>query len=291
MTNDEKLHLPIFMEPQETHIDDLMPRFQAIPKKIEKSYISYSEFAKWMACSWAHKLKYVDKIKLDGASVHTEYGKTVHEALEYYAKTKEILSDETLRENLTKKFLEVSGASSEKESKWHDHLTPSLLEAIEVFNATFPDWELIQAELELSEKIEGHEREFYGFVDLVFTTTGKRGKKEVWLVDWKTTTKPWWSQQKQDKLKQAQLVLYKHYVAAKLGLALSDIKLAFVTIAREPGKGKSRIEIIPVSAGPVTIQKALEDLYFCLGSIDKGFYRKNRNSCKYCEYKGTEHCP
>jgi hypothetical protein len=284
---EQKLHLPIFTEPT---LDELMPQTTPAVKKIEKDYISYSEWAKWMGCSWAHKLHYIDKIKLDGASVHTEYGKTIHWGLEHYAKTKEIVSDKALREDLTKRFLLVPGASEEKESKWHDQLTPSLLETIEVFNREFPDWELIQAEMELSEPIENHARKFQGFVDIVFATTGKRGKKEVWLADWKTTTKPWWSQQKQDKVKQAQLVFYKHFVATKLGLDLTDVKIAFITIAREPGKGKSRIEIIPVSAGPVTIRKALEDLDFCLGSVEKGYYRKNRNSCKYCKYKDTEHC-
>ena len=64
------------------------------PLQIEqkKDYISYSELSTWMECNYRHKLKYIDKIKLDGPSEHTEFGTLIHEILEEFLKTKKLLN-------------------------------------------------------------------------------------------------------------------------------------------------------------------------------------------------------
>ena len=100
-----------------------------------------------------------------------------------------------------------------------------------------------------------------------------------------------------DKKKTLQLVLYKHFWAQKLKVDLSDIRCGFVLLKRTPAKDKetglkrSRCELVPVSVGDKSIANGLADLGRMLGSVKKKFYSKNRDSCRFCEYKSTVHCP
>lgn len=106
-----------------------------------------------------------------------------------------------------------------------------------------------------------------------------------------TTARGWFAEKRRDPVVRMQLALYKHFFSQEFGVPLSDIKLAFVLIKRNVKEDKSdRFEVLDISAAEVTIQKALDTLRKHIVSVEKGLFLKNRNSCKWCDYKNTTHC-
>ena len=49
-------------------------------------------------------------------------------------------------------------------------------------------------------------------------------------------------------------------------------------------------ELVTVSVGDKAVEKAMGTIDNMLGYIQKKMFPKNRESCKYCPYNGTEHC-
>ena len=54
---------------------------------------------------------------------------------------------------------------------------------------------------------------------------------------------------------------------------------------------KDHVEIFRVTSGPRKVQNATELLIKGVKTINSGVHFKNRNSCKFCEFKNTDHCP
>lgn len=264
--------------------------------------VSYTELSNWVECAWRHKLKYLNGIELeeDGPSIHTEYGQLMHDALEYYLKERKFEPFEDLRTKL-KGMLDVlseSALKNQDKQAFIDSVEPVLVQVPSFMDQTFgPNWKFHAAELALFEPIEGEpDKVFKGFVDAMFTvpkpstsTTLKRNPNVLWIVDWKCSGS-FWSPMKV-KEKQMQLVLYKHYVSKKLKIDPRDIMTGFVILKRsvKPSKtGNIRLEEVTINAA--SINSTLQQLARFFMSVRKGFFAKNRDSCKFCVYKGTKHC-
>ena len=61
-------------------------------------------------------------------------------------------------------------------------------------------------------------------------------------------------------------------------------------LKREAKQGKT-CELISVSAGPTVETKARKLVSSMITGVKRGMFLKNRNSCLFCEYKDTAHCP
>ena len=94
---------------------------------------------------------------------------------------------------------------------------------------------------------------------------------------------------KQDLLITAQIVLYKYYWSIKHKIPLKDIRCGFVLLKREALPGKT-CDLVTVSAGPKTLERSLKMVSDMIYSVRKGMFLKNRDSCRFCQYKDTEHC-
>jgi hypothetical protein len=300
-----------------------------------KHHVSYSEINVFLECSYKHKLQYIDKVGSDAGSIHTEYGKTAHDLLETFLRTRQLPTAQDIS-NAQKTFQERCKALIENHNvKISDTDVVSfsgalvgIVEQVAAFlDETYPGWEPVAAEYNLFESISGQQnRWFKGFIDSVIRIPRKRKKKvslnvlpqqaplrfsdlhdeiieeqkkpminnvdwEYVVIDWKTTQSGWSADKKRDFNKQLQLVLYKHFFCSIYNLDLSDVKCAFVLIKKQARKSDgSRIELVPVSVGPVTQQKALQALTNTVKQISAGRTIKNRNSCRYCPYYGTKHC-
>jgi len=92
-----------------------------------------------------------------------------------------------------------------------------------------------------------------------------------------------------DPKKTMQLAFYKHFYARKHNLTLKDVKCGFILLRRSKKKGNC--ELVTVSVGDKAVEKAMGTIDTMLGYIQKRMFPKNRESCKYCPYAGTEHCP
>ena len=131
--------------------------------------------------------------------------------------------------------------------------------------------------------------QFKGFIDAVILSKDKRGKNKIWLLDWKTAGWGWRPQKKQDFNYQMQLILYKHFWSQKHNIDPKDIKIGFILLKRD-GKNGKRCELVEVSGSEAKIQKATKTVRSMLAAVRKGFFPKNYSACRWCEFKGTEHC-
>jgi len=251
-----------------------------------KPHVSFSEVKNWHECGWRHKLIYVDKIVIDRPSPNLDFGTAVHAECEDYLKTKS-MNIARLENTLRQKWEEKKFENVEtwiKEAK-------QILEDVPAFlDENFPEWTCIAAEHPLYEPIEDHDISFKGFVDGMIKAKNKRGQWCLWVIDWKTSgPRGWSSDKRRDPLIQSQVVLYKNFCSQKFEIDPKDIKCGFVLLKRGLKKGKA-CELIEVSAGPKTLEKSSKYVTSMIGGVKTNKFMKNRSSCKFCDYKGTEHC-
>ena len=234
------------------------------------------------------------------------------------------------REHCDKLKEEYGVEVSDKDFNDFSASIPEIANAVpEFLNETFPEWTGFAAEHALYESVAGQTNKWFkGYIDTIIripkNARKKRGSSlpdsegkavpmrlselvgqvktdeekqqfgdgyEFWILDWKTTSWGWDAMKKRDFQKQLQLVFYKHYFCRLLGLRLDQVKCGFVLLKRTPRKSdNSRCELVPVSVGPKTEAKALEVLNNMINQVASGRAIKNRNSCRFCDYNGTEHC-
>ncbi len=273
-----------------------------------KPHVSFSEVKMWKECPWRHKLVHIDKLSDFEASPHLDYGTIVHEAIENFLKTKKIDLEEVYaqienawKENGydTDEYIEKQTASAKKQGwkyrhnqldTWKESAKNCLDRLPSFMDENFGDWKTIEAEHQLYEEIQGVSGEkFKGFIDAIILSE-KEGKKKAWIIDWKTASPRGWNRQKrQDFLMQAQLLLYKSFWSEKMMLRSKDISCAFVLLKKNTPSNKS-IEMVNVSAGPVLMERSQKLVRSAIKGIKAGLLMKNRESCKFCEFKDTEHC-
>ena len=312
------------------HLEVLAPETQTLSPQEDpscflptgKPHVSYSEISDWMDCSERHRLKHVLKIALDKPSVHTEFGRAVHDAMEGFIKTRVLpdpVATKVLFEELCVKLDTDHGVKiSDKERDSFSVSIPSILESVPKFlDEEFPGWEGVEAEHALYELISGQDRKYFkGFIDSVIRIPKKKRivKKtgdmpmrlsemagatvnsdaegwEYWIMDWKTSSWGWAPEKKRDFQKHLQLALYKSFYCKVKNLALDQVKCGFVLLKRTPRKSDgSCVELIPVSVGPKTEEKAVGILNNMINQVRSGRALKNRMSCRFCAYHGTPHC-
>ena len=84
-------------------------------------------------------------------------------------------------------------------------------------------------------------------------------------------------------------MLYKYFWSRKHNVPLSDIRCGFILLKRG-GKPGNMCELVTVSVGPKSLERATKMMNSMIKAVSKRFYLKNRNSCKFCDFKDTEYC-
>lgn len=261
-----------------------------------KPHISFSELRDWVDCSFRHKLKYIDKLDVFRPSYHLAFGTAAHAALEDYLNTR-VMKPEIAHAQLEKLWLPEYALAEPNEKdfsieKLKLQLTEILNEVPEFLETEFPGWELVAAEQNLYESIDKHTTKFKGFVDCIIKVRDKKGKEQVWILDWKTSGSGWTPMKKKDPLTGLQLTLYKGFWLQKIAdpeYTLKNVRCAFVILKRK-AKPTKHCERMNVSVGEVTLKRGLKLVDNMLMSVKRGVFIKNRNSCTYCDFKETEHC-
>jgi hypothetical protein len=267
-----------------------------------KPHVSYSEVKMWHQCSWSHKLKYIDGIDENSASVHTSFGKCIHDACESFTKTKFMdieKAKQAIRDVWIAEDFENKTNGKEKVASWLLSAERILTELPGWMDENFPGWEAVSSEELLLESIEKHpELLLKGFVDIIIKTPKpskdptKPVKWQIWVLDYKTCSYYWLKDKVADPNMYNQIVLYKHFWCLKHGVDPKEVRTAFILLRRTvPKKSTGSIKLQPIASGPVTMERAVKWLTDMIFTIKRKFYVKNRFSCKYCPYKETEHCP
>ena len=264
--------------------------FQTLPTG--KPHVSFSEVKLWKECSYRHHLIHVKKIDLSKPSPVLDFGTAVHSSCENYL-LKRVMDVNIAFDRMEKawkmhegvaEFTEDSLQKSKKDAEAILSEVPSFLDK------EFPDWQVVDAEHQLYESVEGHPHAFKGFIDGVIKTKDKKGKEVYWILDWKTTARGWFREKRSDEMVKAQLALYKNYWLQKNpNISFKDVRCGFVLLKKNAKPGE-HCELFAVSLGEVPVKKSLKVVGNMLTSVKRGIFLKNRDSCTYCEFKNTEHC-
>ena len=266
-----------------------------------KPHVSFSEVKAWKECAYRHKLIYIDKIDMFEPSPYLDFGTAVHEGCEAIVENRNVDKDKLLTD--IKKAWEKHGFDDpdwvDRQPGWYKYhnvdewctwASNMWNEVPEFLDKTFPGWKPIKAEEQLYESIDNKDIKFKGFIDAVIVAPDKRGNDKVWILDWKTAQSYGWRREKkQDILMTAQLILYKYFWSRKHSVPLKDIRCGFVLLKRG-GKPGRICELVTVSVGPKALSRALKIVNSMVASVRRGMFLKNRDSCKYCQYKDTEYC-
>lgn len=266
-----------------------------------------AEFAN--VCQHRWKLNYVDGRRSSVYSIHFDFGIAIHEALEKHLTKKDPISVDAAIVMFIEKFRELYGKNNDK------YNTPVAIKGVEdlVKGGTaiihgldkcdeLKNAEVVHNEYPLFEKIDRDDHldvKFKGFIDIVIKTTAKNGDTVLYVCDFKTCTRGWDQDTRQDRWKHFQVFLYKHYLCKKFDLDPKYVRTAFILLKKRPPKGTPPVEFFPVSAGPVSVQRSLDALASNITEMYErtiaATLKKNRESCKdkfgnTCPFFNTEYC-
>lgn len=301
--------------------------FRAIaPEKKEgQKTISYSQFAMWSSCPHKWKLNYVDRVRLGGATIHTVFGTAFHETLQWYIhvlytksvkEADQINLEELLHEQITQNYMmavvennnEHFSTARELQEFYQDGI--KILEWVkkrrtDYFNSQ--RYKLIGIEMPLYVPVtETSEKVFInGFLDIVLQEIAT---DRILILDIKTSTKGWNANAKKDKLKAAQLVLYKSYFAKQYGYDEEKIDIQYFIVKRKLIDGlmypQKRVQTFVPPSGKPTRNKLKQELHEFVNSAfnSDGSYKtdgifpaignKGYSNCRYCEFADREDlCP
>jgi hypothetical protein len=268
-------------------------------------HISYSSWQLFRnGCQWRWKLDYIDGIRKKSQSVHLAFGTAIHSAIEKYKNKSNPVSLDESGAYFLSAFDKICEDEKDALGKFDKEFFRNAgleiicdLESCKEFVDGFPMYN----EFELFEDIliPDVSVKFKGFIDIVLKTKDKRGNTILFVSDFKTCSWGWNAEKKQDKDLHSQLFLYKHFLCKKFDVDPNLVRTSFILLKKKPSSGSSRIEWFPISAGPVSVQRALDNLCSDISKIklccDNNNFEKDRKLCcnKFgdtCPYFKTEYC-
>jgi hypothetical protein len=274
-----------------------------------KKHVSYSEIRGWKECPYRHKLQHIDKIGINEPSPYLSYGSAIHNGIEKFLLTGKMDIQSVLDEiksewdehGLDSKEFIAAQANHRKQNGWKpkehlylpvwlDYAKVALNDLPSFLKNEFGDYTVISAEEQLYEHFPESNIFFKGFIDAVIKTN-IRGKDVYYVIDWKTAgDKGWYKSKREDILTWAQIALYKRFWRTKNDIPIKDVRCGFVLLKRGAPEGSS-CDLVKVSVGPKAEEKSLSILRSMVKAVRRGLFLKNRNSCLFCEFKNTTHCP
>ena len=275
--------------------------------------VSYSQYNLWSQCPYRWKLLYIDGLREFTDSIHTMFGTSMHEVLQFYIHimyNKNIKEADSIDvEDLLRQRMQHHYERIMKENGGEVFCTEN--DMVEFFQdgCDILDWfkrrraqyfskkgyELVGIETELNYKMKGNVV-FKGYIDLVVHDT-IRDKYIVY--DIKTSTKGWNKYQKKDKNKTDQLLLYKQFYSLQMKVPIDKIEVEFFIVKRKLWENvdfpQKRVQKIIPASGKPSINRVLLNLNKFLEECfdEKGEHRQNtiyrkepsQKHCRYCEFK------
>lgn len=279
--------------------------------------ISYSQFTMWANCPRQWKLTYMDGYRVNEPSIFLIFGTAMHETLQewldtIYTKSLKEANEMNLNNLLLSKMKdEFAKAMVGVEGDWvtkNDMIEfyedgIQILEYLQKHRASYfstKTMRLVGIELPIYYPLVGINDNIYmkGFIDITWEFVNT-GNIEIW--DFKTSRQGWNDNQKKDKTKTAQLVLYKKFFSEQYGYPIDKIDVKYFILKRKLWEdamfAQKRIQEFSPASGKPTINKIVNNLSdFVKQSFNEdGSYNtdgeypalkgKNNKNCKYCLFR------
>jgi len=278
--------------------------------------VSYSQYSMWSQCPHRWKLNYIDRLSTFTDSIHTLFGTAMHEVIQtwvetIYEKTAKAANELDLDTMLLTKLKTIYREKMSREGAEHFTTPEQLAEFWEDGKAILDflkkrrgeyfskkGYKLLGIETELKYPLTDGIN-FIGFIDLVL---GDEISGEIKIIDIKTSTMGWNKWMKADKNKTDQLLLYKQFYSKQMDVPLDKIKVEYFIVKRRLYENldfpQKRVQSFIPANGTPSINKVVKNLSNFLEDgfenndykLKEYFKNKSQKTCKWCEFKNTEHC-
>tara|TARA_Y100000593_G_scaffold74290_1_gene136639 strand:+ start:2378 stop:3205 length:828 start_codon:yes stop_codon:yes gene_type:complete len=267
-------------------------------------------------CPLRWKLNYIDDLKISESSIHLIFGTAMHEVLQTYLevmyndsiKNADFLNlEEMLRDKLIEQF-KIAEEDDGKAPCTKEDLQEFFQDGcniIDFFKKKRGDYfskrgyRLIGCEVPIEYDLKKNIR-MVGYIDIVLYD---EISDTIKIYDIKTSTMGWNKWMKADKNKTQQLLLYKQFYSKQYNHPIDKIEVEYFIVKRKLWEKamfpQKRVQKFSPASGTVSMNKTLEGLSFFIEKAfdDEGkktseniIATPSKKACKWCEFKGTEHC-
>lgn len=282
--------------------------------------ISYSQFSIYNQCPQRWALQYIENNKIFSSTIHTVFGTAIHSVIQHYLtvmydQSGAAADNEDLIGMFEQHFISEYRNQCIKNNNQHfsnpEEMREFFEDGVNILNFfkkkkseyfSKRGWYLVGCEVPISLLI--HDKFpnviYNGFLDIVLyhepTNTFE-------IIDIKTSTHSWNQEQKKNKIKHYQLLLYKYFFSQQFNIPVNNINIKFFILKRKLHENieypQSRIqEFIPPSGknsmkqGLNILNKFIEDTFNPDGSyLDKKHIATPNDNCKYCPFYKVYLCP
>jgi hypothetical protein len=254
--------------------------------------ISYSSAIDLKNCGWYFKLRNFDRIPVP-ENFSALFGTQIHDSIQSLLKNgdlaKHLSEFETSWKEVCEKNKDLIKPGDDPEGLRLAGI--NIMSAAEkAFKDNLPFKEVLSVEFEINtQAISANAAAYKGYIDMVL----KREDDSIVILDFKTCKSAFFFTKYQDKYKEYQLTLYKHYYAELAKVDPDKIETYFVLLEKNP-TSKKPVQFVKVTSGSKKTENAIGFISDSLKVIDRGLFLKNRSHCtaygKFCPYFKTEYC-
>ena len=287
------------------------------PPEVDYSYqkqISFSQFSMYTQCPHKWSLQYRDGHRKTEVSIHMTFGTAIHESLQLYLTT---MYNESVaaadRINLVEHFEETLRnqyrKDYEKNKKVHfissEEIKEFFADGIEIIKYfkkkkgiyfSKRGWHIIDCELPIQLTPNNAFRNviYRGFLDVVLY---HEPTNTITIIDIKTSTRCWEDKDKDDEIKNLQLVMYKKFLSEQYEFPIDNIQIEYFIVKRKIYKDgdypEKRIQIHIPDSGRNKLNKVntllnefIERAFQKDGSYNMGKQLKNPSAwnCRFCPF-------
>jgi hypothetical protein len=275
--------------------------------------VSFSQYGMWSSCPQQYKLNYIDKLGESSSNIHTIFGSAMHETIQHYLSVMYGVSKKQADEiNVDKLLLERMRENYKVEVEKMSEGTPCSQDELEEFfgdGRRILEWfmkhigkfysksgyELVGIEIPLNKEIKKGVH-FIGYIDIVLKDIAENA---IIIIDLKTSTMGWNKYQKEDRLKNSQILLYKKYYSDLFNIPLTKIRVEFQIMRRKlpedsPYPVPRISKHIPPNGSP-SVNKVYDEFMSFIDIVfdDEGNFRdipypkvpgNAKKNCKWCEF-------
>ncbi len=291
---------------------------QTTPTEVNYAYqknISYSQYSMWKKCPKQWALQYRDGHKVYSPSVHTVFGKALHEAFQHYiqimyGKSGAAADREDINEILKDKIREHYQDEYKKNKNQHfsdpGELSEFYQDGVEILNYLKKNrgkyfskrgWHLVGIETPILMPPVKYNPNvlFMGYLDIVMYNERLNKFK---IIDIKTSTNGWkLNYVKNDEDKQFQLILYKKFFAEQFDVPKENIDIEFFITRRKVYTDgdfpQKRFQMYSPPSGKIKMSRATKALEEFMGEcFNQNEYttkemlpNPSKWNCTFCPYK------
>jgi hypothetical protein len=269
-------------------------------------------------CPRKWKLTYIDKYREDVPGIEILFGSAFHKTMQDWLRvlydgsvkeSEQFSFEDHLKRNMADEYLKAKKQFPDKTVTDKFEMQQYFEEGVTVLewirkkrNVYFPKKHMSLSAIELPINIAASELNpnvhLRGFLDLVLYDEAN----DVYtIIDIKTSRQGWNDHQKRDKIKQAQLVLYKEYLSRQYNIPVDKIEIKFFVIKRQIQENvlypTKRVQELAPASGKPTRNKLLREVdefirtaftpegEYNTASAYPGIAGKGQKNCKYCPFK------